>query len=88
MDRLDITGLIDLAEAVDRDGLDAHTSTLFALAQRALELGVSPVVPDVMLDSHEPSVARLRAFTRLSAVVARHGGSGTTDTDQRVAVRA
>lgn len=88
MNRFDVSGLIDLAEAVDRDGLDAHASTLFALAQRAAELGVDPVVPDVMLNSREPSAARLRAFTRLSAVVARRGSSGAAGTDRRVAVPA
>lgn len=88
MDRLDIPGLVDLAEAVDRDGLEAHAASLFPLAQRALELGVHPVVPDVMLSSAEPYVARVRAFTRLSSVVARGRGSGASGTDRRVAVPA
>lgn len=70
MDRFSTAAVIDLAEVVDRDGLDVHTATLFELAQRASELGVSPVLLDVMLSHDEPYVARVRAFTLLSAAVA------------------
>lgn len=68
--RFDSAAVVDLAEAVDRDGLDAHAATLFALAERAPGAGVSPVLVDVMLGTDEPYVARLRAFTRVGMAVA------------------
>jgi hypothetical protein len=75
----------DLAEAVERDGLDAHASTLFALADRAGVVGVRPVVVDVMLDATQPVVARLRAFTITAAAVAHRAARGLTATDERAA---
>lgn len=71
MNRFDNAGVIDLAEAVDRDGLDTHAATLFALAERASDLGVSRVLVDVMLSTDEPYVARVRAFTLLTGAVLR-----------------
>lgn len=68
--RFDAAAVVDLAEVVDRDGLDAHAATLFALAERASQAGVSPVLVDVMLGTSEPYVARVRAFTRVGAAVA------------------
>lgn len=68
--RFDPAAVVDLAEAVDRDGLDAHAATLFALAERAVSAGVSPVLVDVMLGTREPYVARVRAFTRIGLAVA------------------
>jgi len=68
--RFDTATLVELAEAVERDGLDAHAATLFALAERAGETGVSRVLVDVMLGVGEPYVARLRAFTRVGVAVA------------------
>lgn len=73
----------DLAEAVERDGLDAHAATLFALADRAAVVGVRPVVVDVMLDATEPFVARLRAFTITAAAVAHRAVRGATGTGTR-----
>ncbi|WP_336922930.1 hypothetical protein [Aquipuribacter sp. SD81] len=70
------TAVTDLAEAVERDGLDAHAATLFALADRATAVGVRPVVLDVMLDAGEPAVARLRAFTLTAAAVAHRAVRG------------
>lgn len=70
MNRFDTKAVIDLAEAVDTDGLDAHAATLFALAEQASDLGVSRVLADVMLATDEPYVARVRAFTLLSGAVA------------------
>lgn len=72
--RFDAAAVVDLAEVVDRDGLDAHAATLFALAERASEAGVSPVLVDVMLGTGEPYVARLRAFTRVGVAVAAARG--------------
>lgn len=68
--RFDNAAVVDLAEVVDRDGLDAHLDTLAALARRASLSGVSPVLVDVMLGTSEPYVARLRAFVRVGAAVA------------------
>ena len=67
--RFDSAAVVDLAEAVDRDGLDVHAATLSALAERASATGVSPVLVDVMLGADEPYVARLRAFVRVGQAV-------------------
>jgi hypothetical protein len=67
--RFDSAAVVDLAEAVDRDGLDVHAATLSALAERASATGVSPVLVDVMLGAGEPYVARLRAFVRVGQAV-------------------
>ncbi len=82
MHQYDTATLIDLAEAVDTDGLDAHVAALFQLADQAVEAGVHPVVPQVMLDVTEPWVARVRAFTKASSAVSRRGG---VRSDQRTA---
>lgn len=76
--RFDASDLADLGEFVDRDGLDAHAATLFALAERASQVGVSPVLVDVMLGTGEPSVARLRAFARVGSSVANPRRTRTT----------
>lgn len=76
--RFDASDLVDLAEVVDRDGLDPHTATLFALAERASQVGVSPVLVDIMLGTGEPSVARMRAFARVGSAVANPPRSRTT----------
>ena len=68
--RFDTSDLVDLAEVVARDGIDAHAATLFALAERASQVGVSPVLVDIMLGTGEPYVARLRAFARVGSAVA------------------
>ena len=73
MDRFDYAAVIDLAEVVDRDGLDAHTTSISALAERGADLGVSRVLADVMLSTEEPYVARVRAFTLLTGAVVRRG---------------
>lgn len=75
MNRFDTAAVIDLAEAVQRDGLDAHGATLFALADQAAIKGVSRVLVDVMLSAQEPGVARIRAFTLVAAAVAHRAGS-------------
>jgi|GEM_PF-4650080 len=76
MNRFDTQAVIDLAEAVDHDGLDTHTSSLFALAERAAELGVSPVLQQVMLSLDEPYVARVRAFILMGGAVANRDVRG------------
>lgn len=76
MNRFDTAALIDLAEVVDRDGLDAHAATVSALADQAADLGVSRVLIDVMVSSEEPYVARVRAFVLLSSAVARRAVRG------------
>lgn len=87
MNRFDTAAVIDLAEVVERDGLDAHAATLFCLADQAAELGVSPVLVQVMLGSQEPAVARARAFSRVAAMVAhRNATAVTAQTDDSVLV--
>lgn len=76
MNRFDTQAVIDLAEAVDHDGLDTHAPSLSALAQQASELGVSPVLQQVMLSADEPYVARVRAFTLMSGAVANRDVRG------------
>lgn len=76
MNRFDTAAVIDLAEVVDRDGLDAHPATLFALAEQAADLGVSRVLTDVMLSHDEPYVARVRAFVLLSGAIANRTARG------------
>ena len=76
MNRFDTAAVIDLAEVVDRDGLDAHAATLFALAEQASDLGLSRVLTDVMLSHDEPYVARVRAFVLLSGAIANRAVRG------------
>lgn len=78
MSSFDTAAIIDLAEVVHRDGLDAHAATLFVLADQANAVGVSEVVVAVMLDATEPGAARLRAFTIAAAAVAHRSGSART----------
>ena len=59
------------ATVADR-GIDAVDPTLVdAVAARALVLGASSTLVDILLDSNAPAVARVRAFGRLAVVAAR-----------------
>ncbi|WP_380166766.1 hypothetical protein [Jannaschia sp. R86511] len=82
MNRFDTKAVIDLAEVVDRDGLDAHAATLFALAEQASFAGVSPVLQQVMLSQDEPYVARVRAFVLMSRAVVNRGGRRVRPADR------
>lgn len=64
------------AETVADQGLDAIDAPMIdAVAARALMLGASTTLVDVLVDPDQPTVARIRAFGRLAVVAARpaHG---------------
>ena len=61
-----------VAETVADRGIDAIDPSLVdAVAARALMLGASPTLVDILVDPDEPTVARIRAFGRLAVVAAR-----------------
>ena len=64
--------LAQVAETVADRGLDAVDPSLVdAVAARALMLGASTTLVDILVNPDEPAVARLRAFGRLAVVAAR-----------------
>lgn len=66
------TDLQLVAETVADQGIDAVDATLVdAVAARALALGASTTLVDVLVDRSEPAVARIRAFGRLAVIVSR-----------------
>jgi hypothetical protein len=61
-----------VAETVADRGIDAVDPSLVdAVAARALMLGASTTLVDILVDPDEPAVTRLRAFGRLAMVAAR-----------------
>jgi hypothetical protein len=61
-----------VAETVADQGLDAVDPSLVdAVAARALMLGASTTLVDILVDPDEPTVARIRAFGRLAMIAAR-----------------
>ncbi len=60
-----------LAQALAADGVSPHEARLAAVAQLAGRRGANPVLVSVALDPSEPEIARLRAFGRLAAMLAR-----------------
>ena len=60
-----------LAEAVAADGFDAHIGAVADLVDETRRLGISDVLAAVVLDRHQPLVARERAFGRLVAAYCR-----------------
>jgi hypothetical protein len=60
-----------LARDVDAFGLENCQGTLNTLGDLAGRVGVSPVLINVMLDGHEPDVARVRALARVQAEMGR-----------------
>ena len=66
------TDLHRVAETVADRGIDAVDPSLVdAVAARALMLGASTTLVDVLVDRDQPAVARVRAFGRLAVVAAR-----------------
>ena len=66
------TDLLRVAEAVADQGIDAVDPSLVdAVAARALVLGASTTLVDILVDPDEPAVARIRAFGRVAMIVAR-----------------
>jgi len=62
-----IAAVSRLTEQVASNGIDADRVELLMLAHDARDLGVSPVLIDVMVDEHAPVAARLRAYGRVSS---------------------
>lgn len=61
-----------IAETVADQGIDAVEASLVdAVAARALMLGASTTLVDILVDPDEPAVARNRAFGRLALIAAR-----------------
>lgn len=66
------TDLQRVAQTVADRGIDAvDASFVDAVAARALMLGASPTLVDILVDPDEPAVARIRAFGRLAVIAAR-----------------
>jgi hypothetical protein len=66
------TDLARVAATVADRGIDAvEPSLVDAVAARALMLGASTTLVDILVDPDEPAVARIRAFGRLAVVAAR-----------------
>lgn len=69
MNTLQVERLVD---NVGADGLLAHESSMAALVEYAHEMGVSPVLVNVLADHREPEVARIRALARISDELGTH----------------
>ena len=63
------TRIASLGRAIDA-GFEPDPCELLLLAHTARDLGVDDVLVSVMIDDAQPSVARVRAFTRVSVQVA------------------
>ena len=64
------TSIEGLAERVASAGLAATTpGDLTTLAKAGVAAGVPEVVCDVLVDTDEPEVARIRAFSRVTCAV-------------------
>ncbi len=66
-----IATLDDLALRVATHGVDSERGAVGRLVRRATELGVDPVLTDVVVDPREPWVARQRAFGELLTFLSR-----------------
>jgi hypothetical protein len=62
-----ITATTRLTAQVVEGGLDTDRIGLLLLAHQAQDLGISPILIDVMVDEHAPQPARLRAYGRVSS---------------------
>lgn len=61
--------IAELGRALDA-GLEPDTVELLLLAHTARDLDVNEILVQVMIDDEQPSVARVRAFARVSVQVA------------------
>lgn len=71
MSTLNRTSLQTLGQRVAEAGVDVDPTALDSLAATAQAAGVSPVLIEVLLDDHAPSVVRLRAFERVTCALSR-----------------
>ncbi len=58
-----------LGRTIAEAGINADPQGLRALADAAHTAGISSVLTDVMVDTHAPSAARVRAFSRVACAV-------------------
>ena len=66
------THLHRVAETVADRGIDAVDPAIVdAVAARALMLGASTTLVDILVDRDQPAPARIRAFGRLAVIAAR-----------------
>lgn len=65
-----IDRLIHLGESINARGVAAVDVELLLLAHDARDLGVEPVLVDVMVDDEAPAVVRERAFGLVAARMA------------------
>ncbi|HAN72196.1 MAG TPA: hypothetical protein DCQ36_11510 [Actinobacteria bacterium] len=65
-----IDRLIHTGEVIAREGIPAADVDLLLLAHDARDLGVEPILIDVMVDEDAPAVVRIRAFARVSSAMA------------------
>lgn len=75
--RPSVSMLVRLGAAIAADGLDQHEPAVADLAGRALAAGIDPVLCAVLADRSAPTVARERAFGRVSLALAAAPGGGT-----------
>lgn len=57
--------------AVDNDGITAHEEAASVIVDAATRQGLGPILIGILADRREPSVARQRAFGRLSLALGR-----------------
>ena len=71
MSTLTRSSLQTLGQRVAAAGIDVDSAALQSLASTAEAAGVSPVLIEILLDDDAPGVVRLRAFERVTCVLAR-----------------
>jgi hypothetical protein len=63
------TALSVLGRTIAELGIDADPQGLHVLADTAHDAGISTVLTDLMVDTQAPTVARVRAFSRVACAV-------------------
>lgn len=66
-----IATLDDLALRVATHGVDSERGAVSALVRQARQVGLDPVITDIVTDPREPFVARQRAFGEIVSGLAR-----------------
>ena len=74
--------LDDLALRVATHGVDSERGAVSRVVRHATQLGVDPVLADIVVDPREPWVARQRAFGELLSFLGRRPApTAPTSTD-------
>jgi len=74
----------ELDTQLEVGGIAADPVNLLMLAHTARDLGVSDILVNVMIDEHEPEVARIRAYAKVAVAVARRQMFSGPTADDRV----